>query len=213
MTTLDDDQIRLGGTAGWEAPEVEARLGLTRRNLPRAYNYSYGLIIWSVLLHHGDTPAQTAVTSRQHIALQEVENSRDAIRSERYSVLHGEIRQCLGQEPANHPINLLWLFPNRMDLEKHLIAQCEGLSTSQSGEGMGDLELENLAKTYDPFRKPKYERWEPNRFASYYANELLSSISKLYVHGRGSYDKIILISSYILLVGIVVIAGEELCST
>ncbi|KAF2812982.1 ankyrin [Mytilinidion resinicola] len=149
---------------------------MTRRNIPRANNYSYGLVIWSVLLYSGDIPSQRGVTSRQQIALQELENNKDAIGSERYSVLHGAVSQCLEPEPLNRAMTLLPLFPDGETNKNRLVAHAEEISASQWDERAGNLDLENLAKLYDPFRKPKYESWEPNPFASYYAKDLLSSI-------------------------------------
>lgn len=45
--------MRLGGTPGWRAPEVEAQNLLQGDNLIRADNYSYGLLLWRVSLHRG----------------------------------------------------------------------------------------------------------------------------------------------------------------
>ncbi|KAK6080563.1 hypothetical protein SCUP234_05109 [Seiridium cupressi] len=46
---------RLGGTAGWQAPEVEKGLSLSSFNLKKADNFSFGLVVWSMMLYSGGT--------------------------------------------------------------------------------------------------------------------------------------------------------------
>lgn len=175
---LKDDPIVLGGTIGWEAPEVQEGRGLTRRNVPLADNYSYGLIIWSVFLHRGECPTRTPGTSRQEIALQELEQSEAQIGQERFTVLHEAVRQCLQHESRDRPLTVLLLFPDGVQLEQNLISQEEELQASRKGDEVTDQALETLAKQYDPFRKSKHEDWEPDPFSKYYVDDLLTCIQK-----------------------------------
>lgn len=69
----------LGGTLGWQAPEVESGQELLLEELPLADSYSFGLLVWSVLLHAGKCPPRSGTGSRQAITSREIEDSREAL--------------------------------------------------------------------------------------------------------------------------------------
>jgi serine/threonine protein kinase len=57
-------KTRLGGTPGWQAPEVEQRIPLDPEGLRRADRYSFGLLLWSTVFGDGKSPL-TSSTGRQ----------------------------------------------------------------------------------------------------------------------------------------------------
>jgi serine/threonine protein kinase len=57
------------GTPGWQAPEVESGTWFELRELSKADNYSYGLVIWSILLHGGRVPPSIEGLSRHQLAV------------------------------------------------------------------------------------------------------------------------------------------------
>lgn len=50
---VDGHSARLGGTAGWQAPEVLQDRTLTAEELVRCDNYSFGLLAWSTIFGNG----------------------------------------------------------------------------------------------------------------------------------------------------------------
>lgn len=64
--------VRLGGTPGWLAPEVQAGKLLDKEGLVRADTFSYGLLLWRVMLHQGKVLRTSATQSASSEALQEL---------------------------------------------------------------------------------------------------------------------------------------------
>lgn len=58
--TQRDHKVRLGGTPGWQAPEVERGELLGLEELQRADIFSFGLLTWSVFFSDGKPPSTTA---------------------------------------------------------------------------------------------------------------------------------------------------------
>jgi serine/threonine protein kinase len=108
---------RLGGTFGWQAPEVEASKMLTWDELPLADNYSFGLVIWSVLLHAGKPPPFSEKESRQAIAKREIEDSRDVIKLKENSCLPQAVFNLLN-ETKNRPLHLVELVERGADVDE-----------------------------------------------------------------------------------------------
>lgn len=56
--------INIRGTYGWQAPEVESEKPIAHDLWQLTDNYSFGLVVWSVLLHEGHKPPKGEPISR-----------------------------------------------------------------------------------------------------------------------------------------------------
>jgi serine/threonine protein kinase len=83
-----------GGTAGWEAPEK-----ISSREADR---FSYGLLMWSVLLHSGKQPPTSPGESAQSLATRDLENN-EVVEERMSTVLRGAFHKLLQREPQNRP--------------------------------------------------------------------------------------------------------------
>ncbi|KAF4629759.1 hypothetical protein G7Y89_g8387 [Cudoniella acicularis] len=109
-------RLRIGGTLGWQAPEVEDGELLTFDELPRVDSYSLGLLIWSILLHGGKAPPPSRKQSRQLLACREIELSKDIIGLRPDSCLPKSVFSLLANI-WNRPLHLEELFEGDRDGE------------------------------------------------------------------------------------------------
>jgi serine/threonine protein kinase len=63
----------IGGTPGWQAPEVEKGERIDSQFLYRTDYYSFGLLVWSMFVHGGNKPPSNSRGSRNEIALSEID--------------------------------------------------------------------------------------------------------------------------------------------
>jgi serine/threonine protein kinase len=75
-TGLDNTLQILGGTPGWQAPEVEEGRSLSVSECFKTDNFSFGLLIWSAVLHGGRAPPKSAERSQRAFAMKEFEHSQ-----------------------------------------------------------------------------------------------------------------------------------------
>ncbi|KAK9416937.1 putative Protein kinase domain-containing protein [Seiridium unicorne] len=103
--------FRLGGTSGWQAPEVEAGQPLNLLEASKADNYSFGIVIWSIYLACGDPPKGLNATDRKDWAIEELERANTSQTTDPtvFRVLDDVIPALLCQDAAARPTNLVEL--------------------------------------------------------------------------------------------------------
>jgi serine/threonine protein kinase len=116
--TMQTD-ARLGGTLGWQAPEVELGNVLTPEDIPLCDNYSFGLLVWSILLYAGKCPPRSERENRKAMACKQIEDSRDAIGLHASSPLPSIIFNLL-DETGKRPRELEDLFESMTEGYKKL---------------------------------------------------------------------------------------------
>jgi serine/threonine protein kinase len=107
--------LRLGGTYGWQAPEVEAGTMLVPSEASQTDNYCFGLLMWSIFLHCGQTPPSSAEEMRQSIAKREIEIFFDSSEEGIHRSLSQTVFQLLEVQPKARPMYLRVLFPSDDD--------------------------------------------------------------------------------------------------
>ncbi|KAJ2990469.1 hypothetical protein NUW58_g2933 [Xylaria curta] len=108
-TELGNVGICLSGTEGWQAPEVEVGRLLTYTGLIKADNYSFGLLCWSVIVGHGQTPPRTIRMNPQFSIEQEIA-SEDPRHREALLLLNRILPTLLHCESDERPDHLTALF-------------------------------------------------------------------------------------------------------
>lgn len=92
----------MGGTSGWQAPEMVQGRRMSIPELAQADNYSFGLLVWSAMLLSGRLPPSRSDVSRSDLVVAEIEHAcnegRDGeilghISSIVISLLHEDARQ------------------------------------------------------------------------------------------------------------------------
>ena len=111
-------RAQLGGTPGWQAPEVEAGSMLNSKELVQADNYSFGLLAWSIVLCAGKVPPLSGKEARQVIAKNELENARDMIGLEMYPALADAVQRLLGYDSHGRPLRVADLFDYKPEDEE-----------------------------------------------------------------------------------------------
>jgi serine/threonine protein kinase len=101
----DHARAHLGGTPGWQAPEVEAGSMLHSYGLLQADNYSFGLLVWSAMLYSGKVPP-LGKEARQEIARRELKNNREVIGIDVYSALADVIQGLLEDDARRRPLRV-----------------------------------------------------------------------------------------------------------
>jgi serine/threonine protein kinase len=96
------NETSLGGTQGWQAPEVAMGRYIEREFWKHAESYSYGLLVWSVMLLDGAGPPESHEESRQNLALRQIATIPD----EEHCLLLGAIQSLLMDEPSDRSIQL-----------------------------------------------------------------------------------------------------------
>ncbi|KAJ4387289.1 hypothetical protein N0V93_007878 [Gnomoniopsis smithogilvyi] len=74
-----EDRKRLGGTPGWQAPEVERGEYLNAEELQKADNYSFGLLAWSIMCGSGSSPSKLNKQKRDAVLDIEVQKAKDIV--------------------------------------------------------------------------------------------------------------------------------------
>ncbi|KAF3059490.1 CBL-interacting protein kinase 33 [Daldinia childiae] len=102
--------VCLGGTQGWQAPEVESGRLLTYDGLIKADNYSFGLLTWSMFFENGQTPPNELRSNPQSGIEQKIKNAEHTILGT-LSFLEPVLPALLQPEPDRRPESLTSLFP------------------------------------------------------------------------------------------------------
>jgi serine/threonine protein kinase len=102
--------IRLGGTEGWQAPEVADGLLLPLNQLHKADNYSFGLVVWSILLGSVGPPRAATMHDQQATIEQEFEKDIEERKEGGFGNTKGMIHKLLSGDPACRPDVLGELF-------------------------------------------------------------------------------------------------------
>ncbi|KAI8930876.1 hypothetical protein NX059_011893 [Plenodomus lindquistii] len=100
------DLHAMGGTAGWQAPEVENGDLIDGHLKIQTDSFSYGLLMWSVFLHKGNAPSSDRSVSRRSIALEEVKSLLSYIGERHYRLLRETLSQLLQDNPSERPTRL-----------------------------------------------------------------------------------------------------------
>ncbi|ERF73239.1 hypothetical protein EPUS_08790 [Endocarpon pusillum Z07020] len=142
----------LGGTPGWQAPEVEVGSKLSSHGLLQADNYSFGLLVWSIILHSGKVPSLSTREARQAIATRELKDARDIVGLEMCRTLTDAVQKLLEYDFRRRPLRVADVLDDRPNDEEY-------------GHGV-TLDFEYKFSTYGrmPSRHAKSKRisWELN---------------------------------------------------
>ena len=92
LPTFRDDNI---GTCGWQAPELEARIGVSPRDLAKCDHFSLGLLIWSVMTADGGCPLGPSDKARSASSILSLTNLPESIGN----TLHKPLSMLLGIDP------------------------------------------------------------------------------------------------------------------
>lgn len=103
-------RTKLGGTPGWQAPEVEQGQALLPQELMRADNYSFGLLCWSAMLGSGSPPPRALGVARTAPLLQTLEEVRGVLNHRVLNILERAAHHLLLEEHDRRPQVLLGLF-------------------------------------------------------------------------------------------------------
>ncbi|KAI0198130.1 hypothetical protein F4808DRAFT_437191 [Astrocystis sublimbata] len=121
--TFNDTQSeitqRLGGTPGWQAPEVSEGKFLRPEGLRKADNYSFGLLSWCTLFNENSgkpPPSEISTEGPEHLLAVEIEIREKALKAETegatfaIGVVAKALRQLLRSDPSERPARLEALF-------------------------------------------------------------------------------------------------------
>jgi serine/threonine protein kinase len=111
----DTAGARLGGTPGWQAPEVEAGSMLDSHGLLQADNYSFGLLVWSIMLHSGKRPPESWKEARQVIARRELDDARDVAGLGKYPALADAVGKLLEYDSHRRPLRVVGLLSDSLE--------------------------------------------------------------------------------------------------
>ena len=93
LPTFRDDNI---GTCGWQAPELEARIGVSPRDLAKCDYFSLGLLIWSVMTANGGCPLGSSDRARSASSILSLTNLPESMGN----ALHKPLSMLLGFDPG-----------------------------------------------------------------------------------------------------------------
>jgi serine/threonine protein kinase/ankyrin repeat protein len=113
-----ENGIRLGGTVGWQAPEVEIGQYLKPAQLMKADNYSFGLLAWSTLARAGQPPPSLIRSHTSGFVKDGLEQYRAVMEPEQFDVLEDAVCRLLHNEPSERPSRLADFFPKLHDTEE-----------------------------------------------------------------------------------------------
>ncbi|KAI1085138.1 hypothetical protein F5B20DRAFT_521122 [Whalleya microplaca] len=99
--------VCLGGTEGWQAPEVEEGRRLTYTGLVKADNYSFGMLTWSIFFGYGQAPPRKVRINPQLSIEQEMKDSEHG----HLVFLKPVLPILLHIAPDRRPEHLASLFP------------------------------------------------------------------------------------------------------
>ncbi|KAI0551653.1 hypothetical protein F4679DRAFT_593438 [Xylaria curta] len=108
---------RLGGTEGWQAPEVEKGFYLNASELIKADNYSLGLVIWSMLDNDGSAPPCLTMEQINPAVNTSIQPYKATIGSDDCSLLENGILSLLQYEASQRPAYVAGLFPFERNLD------------------------------------------------------------------------------------------------
>lgn len=98
--------VRLGGTQGWQAPEVVAGDWLKGDALIKADNFSFGLLIWKVSLHPGDLLPLPNLKDVSVVATKEFQTAATGDDARPCSVLQSAVEVLLAYTPEDRPLQI-----------------------------------------------------------------------------------------------------------
>ena len=99
LPTFRDDNI---GTCGWQAPELEAAVGVSPRDLAKCDYFSLGLLIWSVMTADGGCPLGPSDRARSASSVLSLTDLPESMRN----ALHKPLSVLLGVDPAARVVGL-----------------------------------------------------------------------------------------------------------
>jgi serine/threonine protein kinase len=109
----DHTRTHLGGTPGWQAPQVEVGSMLYSDGLLQTDNYSFGLLVWSTMLHSGKVPPMPGKEARQATARREFENAKEIIGLDNHPALADAVQNLLEYDPYRRPLRVADLLADR----------------------------------------------------------------------------------------------------
>lgn len=101
------DMASLGGTKGWQAPEVAMGQVIDQKFWIHTDSYSYGLLVWSVMLLEGNLPPDSRAESRQQLALKQAYHNADTVEEGIQQFIVGAFQSLLNEEPSERTTELL----------------------------------------------------------------------------------------------------------
>ncbi|KAI0189848.1 hypothetical protein F4808DRAFT_467201 [Astrocystis sublimbata] len=104
--------IRLGGTEGWQAPEVVDGLPLPREKLHKTDNFSFGLVIWSIFLGSGKPPLLSDMSDQYDKVELKFKKDLEERENDGFGSPKAMIYKLLSRDPACRPGILSDLFDN-----------------------------------------------------------------------------------------------------
>ncbi|KAK5630670.1 hypothetical protein RRF57_006385 [Xylaria bambusicola] len=106
-TQGEDTKFNIGGTLGWQAPEVQDGMLLGPDGLIKADNYSFGLVAWSTVLGSGRTPPRHSGKDREEWIIRELESAKESDDYATFVALESMVRVVLRADPTQRPFKLL----------------------------------------------------------------------------------------------------------
>lgn len=148
----DVDKERLGGTPGWQAPEVERCEYLDAFGLRQADSYSFGLLAWSTLSGRGTSPSKLSPHTRNAVLETQVQKAMGdgdlEIQQPFLQNLRG-IDLLLQKNPKDRPSNFSSLF-------EHDSSQRRSNSSNYAIDDIDDESSESTAWPWEPVTLPAY---------------------------------------------------------
>jgi serine/threonine protein kinase len=110
--TVSDTRLSadIGGTRGWQAPEVEHGRSIPRQLWVATDNYSFGLLVWSVLALRGHTPPANQGRQRSIIAMEQIQSLKMQLGNDVWTCLVELLSTLLQEDPSKRPKGLQPLF-------------------------------------------------------------------------------------------------------
>lgn len=115
-------QITIGGTFGWQAPEVDRHQAIHRYFFLHTESYSFGLLAWSVMLLNGRIPPSNDQTCRRDLALGQVNISKEKLGESLHGILEFSLGKLLQDNPIERAVELSPLFHDRSTLGLRMCA-------------------------------------------------------------------------------------------
>ncbi|KAF1984415.1 kinase-like protein [Aulographum hederae CBS 113979] len=155
--SLNTEQSPLGDTLGWQAPEARHGTIITEEDLLQAEAYSFGLCVWSILLHGGDVPPSKKDQSQRDIALCQLKERENDLGEELYGILYAALDCLLDDDPLKRSIRAQGVFENAADTENQISQDLERMSLSSASSSISDFE--QLYSTYFD-QETRFADWE-----------------------------------------------------
>jgi serine/threonine protein kinase len=96
------------GTPGWQAPGKEATI--------EADLFTYGLLIWSMLILSGRTPPESIAQSRRSLALEDLKVHQSRFPKEVYTRMRNALSSLLDEDIAMRPRRLTTFFAHTTEI-------------------------------------------------------------------------------------------------